>query len=110
VRCVILTGAGDKAFCAGGDLKERNGMTDAVWRAQHAIFEEAFYAIMECSVPVIAVESFDKMGPVESGCSTTDGAVVWGGCVFACDDAVLDFELEQAGTENAQRLRFVLEL
>ena len=24
----VLTGAGDKAFCAGGDLKERNGMTD----------------------------------------------------------------------------------
>ena len=29
VRCVILTGRGDKAFCAGGDLKERKGMTDA---------------------------------------------------------------------------------
>jgi enoyl-CoA hydratase/carnithine racemase len=24
---VILTGAGDKAFCAGADLKERRGMT-----------------------------------------------------------------------------------
>ncbi len=27
VRCVVLTGAGDRVFCAGGDLKERNGMT-----------------------------------------------------------------------------------
>jgi len=27
-RCVILTGAGDKAFCAGADLKERNSLTD----------------------------------------------------------------------------------
>ena len=53
-RCIIITGAGDKAFCAGGDLKERNGMTDAAWRSQHAIFEEAYYAIMECTVPVIA--------------------------------------------------------
>ena len=25
-RCIVLTGAGDKAFCAGGDLKERQGM------------------------------------------------------------------------------------
>ena len=24
VRCVVLTGRGDKAFCAGGDLKERS--------------------------------------------------------------------------------------
>src|ERR1700752_1854997 len=53
-RAVVFTGAGDKAFCAGGDLKERNGMTDEAWRHQHAIFEEAYYAIMECTVPVIA--------------------------------------------------------
>ena len=27
IRVVVLTGAGDRAFCAGGDLKERNGMS-----------------------------------------------------------------------------------
>jgi len=27
VRCVVLTGAGDKAFCAGADLKERQEMS-----------------------------------------------------------------------------------
>lgn len=35
-------------------MKERQGMTDAQWFAQHAIFEEAFYAVMGCTVPVIA--------------------------------------------------------
>ena len=39
LRAVIITGSGEKAFCAGGDLKERNGMTDESWQAQHAIFE-----------------------------------------------------------------------
>jgi len=54
LRCVVVTGAGEKAFCAGGDLKERNGMSDETWRLQHAVFEEAFYAVMDSAVPVIA--------------------------------------------------------
>ena len=33
VRAVVFTGAGAKAFCVGGDLKEREGMTDETWRA-----------------------------------------------------------------------------
>src|SRR5258708_5988156 len=45
VRVVILTGAGDRAFCAGGDFKERNGLSDEAWRHQHEIFEHAFQAI-----------------------------------------------------------------
>jgi len=55
IRCVILTGVGDRAFCAGGDLKERSGMTDAQWRAQHEIFERAYFHLLDVPVPVIAV-------------------------------------------------------
>ncbi|WP_185804568.1 enoyl-CoA hydratase-related protein [Pontivivens nitratireducens] len=54
LRCVVLTGAGTKAFCAGGDLRERNNMSDADWQRQHVIFEQAFYTLMDCPVPVIA--------------------------------------------------------
>lgn len=61
-RCVILTGVGEQAFCAGGDLKERNGMTDAAWRLQHVLFEQAFYALMDCPVPVIAAVNGSAFG------------------------------------------------
>ena len=53
-RCVVLTGGGGRAFCAGADLKERDGMTEIVWRAQHEVFERAFMALMELPLPVIA--------------------------------------------------------
>jgi len=54
VRCLVLTGAGERAFCAGADLKEREGMTPSAWQLQHELFERAFVAMMECPTPVVA--------------------------------------------------------
>ncbi len=53
-RCVVITGAGDKAFCAGGDLKERNTLNDEQWVLQHELFESAFRYVLNCPLPVIA--------------------------------------------------------
>src|SRR5271169_2399885 len=53
-RAIVLTGAGNRAFCAGADLKERDGMTDAQWQAQHLIYEQMIRAIIECPIPLIA--------------------------------------------------------
>jgi enoyl-CoA hydratase len=73
LRVVILTGQGTKAFCAGGDLKQRNGMTDEAWQAQHLIFERMLRAILSCPIPVIAA---------------VNGAAYGGGCEVA---AAADF-------------------
>jgi enoyl-CoA hydratase/carnithine racemase len=53
-RSIVLTAAGNRAFCAGADLKERNTLSEAQWMAQHVIIEEQFKALIECPVPVIA--------------------------------------------------------
>jgi enoyl-CoA hydratase len=71
-RCIVLTGSGERIFCAGGDLKERNGMTDAQWQSQHLIFERGIRALLACPVPVIAA---------------VNGAAYAGGCEISlcCD-------------------------
>jgi enoyl-CoA hydratase len=53
-RCAVITGAGEKAFCAGADLKERNSLSDEQWRSQHETFERMFCAVRDCPIPVIA--------------------------------------------------------
>lgn len=54
-RCLILTGEGNRIFCAGADLKERNGMDDIAFQEQHYLFERMVRAIVDCPVPTIAV-------------------------------------------------------
>src|SRR5258708_7837340 len=53
-RGVVSTGGGDKAFCAGADLKERSSLSDGQWRSQHEVFERMFRAVRDCPIPVIA--------------------------------------------------------
>ena len=62
LRCVILTGAGEDAFCGGGDMKQRKGMSEYDWRHQHEIFEQALWTMMECPVPVIAAVNGKAFG------------------------------------------------
>ena len=68
-RAVVVTGSGARAFCAGGDLKERNSMSDHLWTKQHLVYERMVRAVLGCSIPVIGA---------------INGAAYGGGCELAC--------------------------
>jgi len=102
-RCVVLTGAGDKAFCAGGDLKERHGMTDAQWLAQHAIFERMTLALMDCPIPVIAAVNGAAFGGGLELALTCDFAYASSAARFALTEITLGIMPGAGGTQFLPR-------
>lgn len=54
LRALVVTGAGDKAFCAGADLKERKGMGENAVREQLRLYRRALRWLERSPVPVIA--------------------------------------------------------
>ena len=84
VRAIVITGAGERAFCAGGDLKERNGMSDEAWQAQHLVYERMVRAIIGCPIPIIGA---------------VNGAAFGGGCELV---AAMDFTYVSETAKFAQ--------
>ena len=54
VRAVVLTGSGDRAFCAGADLKERREMSDDDIRRQLHLYESELGWLSAPHFPTIA--------------------------------------------------------
>ncbi len=54
VRCVVITGAGEKAFCAGADLKERATMNPTEVKKTVSLIRKTINDVEELPKPVIA--------------------------------------------------------
>lgn len=103
LRAIVLTGAGTKAFCAGGDLKQRNGMTDEAWQAQHLVFERMLRAIVACPIPIIAAVNGAAYG---GGCeiaAATDFIYASDTARFALTEVTLGIMPGAGGTQNLPR-------
>src|SRR6266481_3361001 len=103
LRVAIVTGQGDKAFCAGGDLKERNEMSDESWRAQHLIFERMVRAMMACPIPLLAAVNGAAYG---GGCeiaAASDFVYAASTARFALTEVTLGIMPGMGGTQNLAR-------
>jgi enoyl-CoA hydratase len=61
-RAAILTGAGERAFCVGMDLKERAGMSDDELALQRPRMFEMFASLRSCPIPLIAAVNGHALG------------------------------------------------
>ena len=88
VRVVLVTAAGDKAFSAGADLKERVGFTEEQTRAFVARIGDTFEALAALPMPTIAV---------------VNGVAFGGGCelALACDLRLMSSSAQIGLTETA---------
>jgi enoyl-CoA hydratase len=62
IRAVIITGAGDKAFVAGADIKELNTLKKKSAEQQSERGQNIFFKFENCSKPVIAVVNGYALG------------------------------------------------
>jgi enoyl-CoA hydratase len=81
VRVAILTGAGDRAFSVGGDLRQRKAMTKEEWLRQRQVFDRMLYTLRQLRRPVIAAVHGMAYG---GGCEIAISADF----IIASDDAV----------------------
>ncbi|KJR98043.1 MAG: enoyl-CoA hydratase [Peptococcaceae bacterium BRH_c4a] len=83
VFAAVLTAEGDKAFCAGADLKERKTMSREDMKKQRALFVKAFTAVAEFPKPLVAA---------------VNGFALGGGCEFSlCCDFIIASEKASFG-------------
>ena len=54
VRAIVVTGRGEKAFCAGADLKERQGMSENDVRVQVELYRSELGPLDRSPKPVVA--------------------------------------------------------
>ncbi|MBL0192296.1 MAG: enoyl-CoA hydratase/isomerase family protein [Saprospiraceae bacterium] len=55
IKGIIIQGSGEKAFAAGADIKEFEGLSAAQAEIMSTYGQETYFAIEKCKIPVIAV-------------------------------------------------------
>ncbi len=89
VRVVVLTGAGERAFSVGSDLRQRKAMTKEDWLRQRQAFDRTLYTVRQLRKPIFAAVNGIAYG---GGCElaqSTDFIIASTAATFGQPEAML---------------------
>lgn len=89
VRAVVITGAGDRAFSVGSDLRQRRNMTKEDWLRQRQDFDRTLYTLRQLRKPIFAAVNGIAYG---GGCEiaqSTDFIIASDSATFGQPEAMI---------------------
>lgn len=104
IRCVIITGTGVKAFCAGADLKERAGMNPMQVHQTVSLIRESIDAVERLPQPVIAAVNGAAFGGGTELALACDIRIAAEGAKFGLTETALGIIPGAGGTQRLPRL------
>jgi enoyl-CoA hydratase/carnithine racemase len=104
VRLAVLTGAGDKAFCAGADLKERATMSDDAVREMLALYESELTWLEQSPFPAVAALNGAALGGGLELALTCELRVAAPSAVFGLPETSLGIIPAAGGTQRLPRI------
>jgi enoyl-CoA hydratase len=89
VRVVVLTGAGDRAFSVGSDLRQRKSMTKEDWLRQRQDFDRTLYTVRQLRKPVFAAVNGMAYGGGSELAQSVDFVIASDNATFGQPEAML---------------------
>jgi len=104
VWAIVFRGAGERAFCAGADLKARRDFSPADWAAQRALFRDMFKKLRGVPQPMIAAVHGFALGGGTELAMLADFVVASDDAVFGLTEVSLGIIPGGGGTQNLPRM------
>ena len=104
IRCIILTGAGDKSFVAGADIASMSTMTKAEGEAFGKLGNDIFLMIEKFPIPVIAAVNGFALGGGNELAMSCDIRICSENALFGQPEVGLGITPGFGGTQRLARL------
>jgi enoyl-CoA hydratase len=89
VRVAIITGAGERAFSVGSDLRQRRDMTKEEWLRQRQDFDRTLYTLRQLRKPVFAAVNGIAYGGGSEIAQSTDFIIASESATFGQPEAMI---------------------